>query len=100
MKIHFICAVVPTEMSFALCQVMNWAEENKFKVSKIINSFLPTANNISVPGTNTLKPMNVVICEGSPEEFKKYFGFEYDEKRLSELPKLIAEKQNGIEIQK
>lgn len=99
MKRYFMAAAVPAEAPLALCQVMNWADRNNFKVFQILTILMPQLSKIAGPQGNIIKPVNMVYIESGPKEFKKYFGFEYNETRLHELPEIIAKKQDGDDLQ-
>jgi len=95
MSVNFLAAMVPADNPTALCEVLNWADENDFQIAVVNSALMPVKQTIAAPSQNGMgvKPMNLVYVKSSREDFKNYFGFDYDLDRLQDYPKLIAEKE-------
>jgi len=96
MKTAFFLTSVPAANPYALCYVCDWAAKNRFKVIFINTMFVP--QRIAKPGGGVgVQPIVSVYLETDINNFKKYFGFDYDIKRLPEIAEIInkrSEKNN------
>jgi len=91
--LHFLAGTVPAANWPQVIACMNWATENNFMIEQIVNTMVITGPNaIQQPGKqNGVASMFYIFVSCFPDNFKEYFGFEYDESRLAEIPKLIME---------
>ncbi len=93
-NINFLAGTVPVNLWPMVCQIMNWAVENDFKVSQVVNTMSVTEPQRVIgsgPAGPAVQSMYFVFCKSTPENFEKYFGFPYSDERLIEIPKLIGE---------
>ena len=103
MTVHFLAAVVDGMEPWNVAVCLNWVEQSPFELAAALSGArLINPGPIARPGQvqkMSVGPSFFIFVEGTPEDFKEYFGFDYDIERLPELSNIIALKQREIEQQ-
>ena len=96
-KIYFMAGLIPASQVKQMINLFAWCDENNFKIFKCIPVIgMESSSPIAVPGKTqgAMSTFIFVYCSGDPSGFRQYFGREYSEKILPEVPGIIAEAIN------
>lgn len=102
MDCHFLFAVIEGLEPWNVAASLNYlTNETPFEPTQVLNGIRIVQQSqlaIHNKGGAQAAPCYYVYAVSEPEEFKEFYGFEYDEQRLPELPNLtIAKMQKDRE---
>lgn len=92
--VNFCAGGIPSYHPFALCEILQWITEREWCLETVVPGIAMKANKIARPGQQPgaqAEPLMYVYVSCPRQEFKQYFGFDYDIEKLPELPALIGQ---------